>query len=240
VAAVRETRGVPPKTRYVRSGEVGIAYQILGEGPFDVVFVPAAVSHVELVWEVPTWRVFLEDLAAYSRVIHFDKRGMGMSDRVAGAPSLETRMDDVRAVMDAAGSERAAVIGLSEGVAMTVLFAATYPERTWALVLYGGMARELRAPDYAWGQTESEAQLTIAEARALADQGRLAEEDARSGMPTAGAEEVEAFIRMFRQSVSPGALEALDRMKHPTRHPRCAACDQRADTRVAQQRRPMG
>jgi class 3 adenylate cyclase/pimeloyl-ACP methyl ester carboxylesterase len=203
---------VPPETQYARSGEVSIAYQVLGDGPFDVVFVPAAVSHVELVWEVLTWRLFLESLAAYSRVIHFDKRGTGMSDRVVGAPSLETRMDDVRAVMDAAGSQRAAILGLSEGVPMSALFAATYPDRTWALVLYGGMARELWAPDYPWGRTEAEAQREIAEARLLAEQGSLGEEEARSGMPTATAEEVDAFIRMFRQGISPGALEALDRM----------------------------
>jgi class 3 adenylate cyclase/dienelactone hydrolase len=203
---------VPPKTRYARSGEVSIAYQAVGDGPFDVVFVPASVSHVELVWEVPTWRLFLEGLADYARVIHFDKRGTGMSDRVSGAPSLEIRMDDVRAVMDAAASERAAILGLSEGVAMSALFAATYPERTWALVLYGGKARQLRAPDYPWGLTEAEAERDIAEGRVLAEEGRLAEEVARSGMPTATEEEVDAFTRLFRQSASPGALEAFDRM----------------------------
>jgi class 3 adenylate cyclase/dienelactone hydrolase len=203
---------VPPKTRYARSGEVSIAYQAVGDGPFDVVFVPASVSHVELVWEVPTWRLFLEGLADYARVIHFDKRGTGMSDRVSGAPSLEIRMDDVRAVMDAAASERTAILGLSEGVAMSALFAATYPERTWALVLYGGKARQLRAPDYPWGLTEAEAERDIAEGRVLAEEGRLAEEVARSGMPTATEEEVDAFTRLFRQSASPGALEAFDRM----------------------------
>jgi pimeloyl-ACP methyl ester carboxylesterase len=134
-----------PETRYARSGDLSIAYQVVGDGPFDVVFVPPATSHVELGWEVPGNRAFLEGIARFARLIFFDKRGTGMSDRVAGAPTLEARMDDLRAVMDAARSERAAVIGWSEGVAMSTLFAATYPERAWALVLYGGSARELRA-----------------------------------------------------------------------------------------------
>src|ERR1700758_628275 len=121
------------QTRYARSGDVAIAYQVVGEGPFDVVFVPGAISHVELGWEVPSFRRLYERLAAFCRLIIFDKRGTGMSDSVQGAPSLEVRMDDVRAVMDAAGSRRAALIGVSEGVAMSILFAATYPERTGAL-----------------------------------------------------------------------------------------------------------
>jgi len=212
VVAVRETSGVPTETHYARSGDVSIAYQVLGDGPFDVVFVPPAVSNVELGWEVPNTRVFLGRLASFSRLIHFDKRGTGMSDRVTGAPSLETRMDDVRAVMDAVGSDRAALVGWSEGVAMSALFAATYPERAWALVLYGGKARELRAPDYPWGPTEADALRAIAEERAVSERSGLAEEIARSGMPTAGAGEIAALMRMIRQSVSPGALEALDRM----------------------------
>jgi class 3 adenylate cyclase/dienelactone hydrolase len=203
---------VPPQTRYARSGDVSIAYQVLGDGPFDIVFVPPMVSNVELGWDVPNVRTFLEGLASFSRLIHFDKRGTGMSDRVVGAPTLETRMDDVRAVMDAAGSERAALVGWSEGVAMSCLFAATYPERAWALVLYGGKARDLRAPDYPWGPTEAEALRAIAEERAASDPTALAEEMARSGMPTASAAEVAALTRMFRQSASPGALETLSRM----------------------------
>jgi class 3 adenylate cyclase len=202
---------VPPDTHYARSGDVSIAYQVIGDGPFDVVFVPPAVSNVELAWEVPNARIFLERLASFSRVIQFDKRGMGMSDRVVGAPTLETRMDDVRAVMDAAGSERAALVGWSEGVAMSAVFAATYPERAWALVLYGGKARELRAPDYSWGETEAEALRAIAEERGT-DPAALVEELVRSGMPTGSAVEAAALTRMIRQSASPGALEALDRM----------------------------
>jgi class 3 adenylate cyclase len=202
---------VPPETHYARSGDVSIAYQVVGNGPFDIVFVPPSVSNVELGWGVPNSRTFLEGLASFSRLIHFDKRGTGMSDRVSGAPTLETRMDDVRAVMDAAGSDRAALVGWSEGVAMSALFAATYPERAWGLVLYGGQARELRAPDYPWGETEAEALRAIADANS-SDSLASIEQDVRSGMPTGSAAEIAALTRMMRLSISPGAREALDRM----------------------------
>ena len=201
-----------PETRYARSGDVSIAYQVVGDGPFDVVFVPPTVSHVELGWDVRGMRLLRERISSFARLIHFDKRGTGMSDRVAGAPTLETRMDDVRAVMDAAGSERAAMIGWSEGVAMCALFAATYPERAWALVLYGGRARELRASDYPWGPTEAEALREIEEQRAATERPEFAELLARSGMPSAGAEEVAELARLIRQSGSPGTFESLNRM----------------------------
>jgi len=201
-----------PETRYARSGEVSIAYQVLGDGPFDVVFVPPGTSHVELGWDVLGMRVFREGIASFARLVFFDKRGTGMSDRVSGAPTLEARMDDLRAVMDAAGSERAAVIGWSEGVAMSALFAATYPERAWSLVLYGGCARELRATDYPWGPTEAEALQMIEDERRTSERPGFAEEIARSGMPTAGGDEIAALARLIRQSISPGAMEALDRM----------------------------
>jgi class 3 adenylate cyclase/pimeloyl-ACP methyl ester carboxylesterase len=128
---------VRPETHYAKSGDVSIAYQVLGDGPFDLVFAPGFVSNVEFGWEEPTLERFYHRLASFCRLIIFDKRGTGVSDRVSGVPDLETRMDDVRAIMDAVGSERAAVLGYSEGAAMAALFAATYPERTPALVLYG-------------------------------------------------------------------------------------------------------
>ncbi len=169
---MRENPAVEPETRYARSGDVSIAYQVTGEGPFDIVLVPPSVSHVELAWQVPAFRAMFERLESFSRLIHFDKRGTGMSDTVTGVPTLETRMDDLRALMDAVGSERAAVMGWSEGCAMGALFAATYPERVWALVLYGGKARSLRAPDYPWGSTEAEALRAIAEGRARGGRSR--------------------------------------------------------------------
>ena len=140
-----------PLTQFTQSGDVSIAYQVLGEGPFDLVVVPGFVSHVEQAWENPAYARFLRHLASFSRLILFDKRGTGLSDRVSGIPTLEERMDDVRAVMDAAGSERAALFGISEGGPMSLLFAATYPERATALVLYGSIARGAQAPDYPWG-----------------------------------------------------------------------------------------
>jgi class 3 adenylate cyclase len=203
---------MPSETRYARSGDLSIAYQVVGNGPFDVVFVPPGTSHVELAWEVASSRTLIEGIARFARLIFFDKRGTGMSDRVVGAPTLEARMDDLRAVMDAAGSERAALIGWSEGVALSTLFAATYPERAWALVLYGGCARELRAPDYPWGPTEAKALQLIESGRSAVERPGHAEEIARSGMPTAGDDEIAALARMIRQSISPGASEAFDRM----------------------------
>src|SRR5215203_3801403 len=126
-----------PDTHYAKSGDVRIAYQVVGSGPFDLVFVPGFISNLDLVWEEPSRARFFSRLASFSRLILFDKRGTGLSDRFGNVASLEERMDDVRAVMDAVGSQRAALFGISEGGAMSVLFAATYPERTRALVLYG-------------------------------------------------------------------------------------------------------
>jgi pimeloyl-ACP methyl ester carboxylesterase/class 3 adenylate cyclase len=136
-----------PETRYAQSGGVNIAHQIIGDGPFDLVFVPGFVSHLDLQWAEPRVARFLDKLASFSRLIMFDKRGTGLSDPVARPAPLEDRMDDVRAVMDSAGSERAALFGLSEGGPMSVLFAATYPERTQALILCGTTPTGTLDPD---------------------------------------------------------------------------------------------
>jgi class 3 adenylate cyclase len=146
-------------TRYAKSGDVNIAYQVVGEGPLDLVLVPGFVSHLEIDWEDPGYAHYLARLASFARLIRFDKRGTGLSDRPGGLPDLETRMDDVRAVMDAAGSERAALFGYSEGGPLSVLFAATYPDRVTALVLYGTYAKR-RDPDqdYPWAPTWEERQ----------------------------------------------------------------------------------
>jgi class 3 adenylate cyclase len=137
-------------TRYAVSDGVHIAYQVHGAGPIDLVVVPGFVSHLEISQENAGIRHILDRLSSFARVIVFDKRGTGMSDPVADVPTMETRMDDVRAVMDAAGSERAVLVGVSEGAPMCILFAATYPERTAALVLEGAMARSTWAEDYPW------------------------------------------------------------------------------------------
>jgi len=138
------------ETRYARSGDVSIAYQTIGEGETEIVVAFQFVSHLDLLWENAAEAEFMRRLGSFARVILFDRRGVGLSDPAGGAPTLEERMDDLRAVMDAAGSERAALIGMSEGATMSMLFAATYPERVSALVLWGAMARSTAAPDYPW------------------------------------------------------------------------------------------
>ena len=145
-----------PRTQYTKSGGLHIAYQVTGGGPLDLIVVPGFVSHLEHQWEHPWSARFFERLGSFSRLIRFDKRGTGLSDRVGGIPTLEQRMDDVRAVMDAVGSQRAALFGVSEGGPMSLLFAATYPLRISALVLYGCYARRSWAPDHPWGHTEEE------------------------------------------------------------------------------------
>jgi pimeloyl-ACP methyl ester carboxylesterase len=158
-----------PEIRYVRSGEVSIAYQVFGHRPLDLVLVPGWISNIELFWEQPDIVRFFEKLATFARVILFDKRGTGLSDRVTEAATLEERMDDVRAVLDAVGSSRAALLGWSEGGTMCILFAATYPDRTAALITVGSYARRLRAPDYPYF-TDREQALKAVEA-AAADWG---------------------------------------------------------------------
>jgi pimeloyl-ACP methyl ester carboxylesterase len=140
--------------RYARSGDVNIAYQATGGGAFDLVLVSGFVSHLDVDWQFPPSRQLLERLGSFSRLIRFDKRGTGLSDRTVGLPDLETRMDDVRAVMDAAGSERAALFGYSEGGPLATLFAAAFPERVRALVLYGTYAKRSEPDDdYPWCET---------------------------------------------------------------------------------------
>jgi class 3 adenylate cyclase/alpha-beta hydrolase superfamily lysophospholipase len=140
-----------PETRFAQSGDVTIAYQVVGSGPLDLLIVPGFISHLEQAWEDSAYTRFLQQLASFSRLIRFDKRGTGLSDRIAEIPSLEQRMDDVRVVMDATHSRRAALFGISEGGPMSVLFAATYPERISALILYGSIAKGAWASDYPWG-----------------------------------------------------------------------------------------
>lgn len=194
----------PPETQYARSGDVRIAYQVVGNGSLDLVFVPGFISNVELFWETE-YADFLTRLATFSRLILFDKRGTGLSDRDVGIATLEERMDDVRAVMDAAGSERAALMGISEGGPMSLLFAATYPGRVQALVVYGSYAqplhmasdndlqREIERVDRLWGTGE------YLLGRYLP--GSLSAETARR-----------TFARFERQSASPSAVIAIRRM----------------------------
>src|SRR5947208_13123313 len=140
-----------PTTHYVKSDDVHVAYQVFGEGPLDLLFVPGFVSNIEAIWGSAGQRAFFQRLASFSRVILFDKRGTGMSDRSSQIFTLEQRMHDVQAVLDEVGSERAALFGVSEGGPMSLLYAATYPERTSALILYGTYAKRSWAPDYTFG-----------------------------------------------------------------------------------------
>ena len=160
--AKRESRGDKvterPPTRYARSGDLDIAYQVLGEAHLDLVAVPPGLSLMDTAWDDAALGGFWRRLASFSRLILLDKRGTGLSDRVIGVPTLEERMDDVRAVMDAVGSERAALLGGSEAGPITTMFAATYPERVTALVLVGAVVKWLAAPDFPWGYTAQQHQ----------------------------------------------------------------------------------
>jgi class 3 adenylate cyclase len=167
---------------------------------------------VELYWEIGGISALLRGIAAHARLIFFDKRGTGLSDRVAGAPTLEERSDDIRAVMDAAGSQRAVLFGVSEGVPMSVVFAASHPERVSGLVLYGGRARELWASDYLIGATERENRRESEDSLRMFLTTEGIEEMVRSGVPSASDDEVRSWARLFRYGASPSAIEALDRM----------------------------
>ncbi len=202
---------MPPETRYARSGEIGIAYQVYGEGEMDLVLAFPFLSHLDLMWESPAMSHFLRRLGSFARVLVFDRRGVGLSDPVAGAPTLEERMDDVRAVMDAAGSERAALLGMSEGATMCMLFAATYPERTSALVLWGAMARSTAAPDYPWAP-EKEAVEEAQEELVGPMWGQGATIDVFSPSMAADPHAREFQARFERQAASPMRVQQLNQM----------------------------
>jgi pimeloyl-ACP methyl ester carboxylesterase len=190
-----------PLTRYATSGEVNVAYQVLGDGPIDIIMVPGIVSHVEFLHEMPGYTAFLQRLSKFARVTTFDKRGQGLSDRISGAPTLEQRMDDVRAVMDDIGSRRAALLGFSEGCAMSAMFAASYPERVSHLILFGGFIR-------------------YADLFGVADPERIILERMKSwgagamirgviASKAANPDAVAQFAKFERLSASPGAMKAI-------------------------------
>jgi pimeloyl-ACP methyl ester carboxylesterase len=202
----------PPETCFTRSGDVSIAYQVLGDGPLDLVYVPAMAHHVELTWEVPPQAKFLRRLATLGRLHLFDKRGTGMSGRVGSLPTLEARMDDIRAVMDAADSERAAVIGIFDGGALAALFAATYPERTSALILIHPAPRFVRSPQLPWLPTRTEYERKGEEVlRHWGDRDWLARYYA-SWLPSATEGDLESYTRVVRYSLDPGSYSAYRRM----------------------------
>ncbi|MBY0279800.1 adenylate/guanylate cyclase domain-containing protein [Candidatus Binatia bacterium] len=198
-----------PLTRYAKSGDVSIAYQVAGTGP-DLVLIPGWVSHLEQAWEEPTVAAFLHRLCSFSRLLLLDRRGTGLSDRVARLPTLEQRMDDIRAVMDAAGSERAAVFGISESGPLAMLFAATYPQRSTALVLYGTFARGTWHRDYPWRWTQEQWDGVLDFIGREWGTGKVASVLAPSIASDPRA--IEAWGRFERRSVSPGGAQDLFRM----------------------------
>jgi len=201
-----------PETKYTQSGDVNIAYQVIGDAPLDLVFVMGWISHLDYFWREPSFARFLLRLSTFARLILFDKRGTGLSDRVANneLPTLEQRMDDVRAVMDAAGSKRAALLGVSEGGPMCSLFAATYPERTAALVMIGTYAKRIYDTDYPWAPTLAQRQKFFDVIRA--DWGKpVGIEDRAPSMANDPAFR-EWWATYLRMGASPGAALALTQM----------------------------
>ncbi|MEO8344271.1 MAG: adenylate/guanylate cyclase domain-containing protein [Betaproteobacteria bacterium] len=201
-----------PKTQYTRSGDVHIAYQVVGNGPFDLVYVPGWVSHIELAWEEPEMARFLQRLASFSRLIVFDKRGTGLSDRVPNdkLPSLEERMDDLRVVMDAVGSRRAALFGYSEGGNLAALFAAMHPERTRALVLAHTFAKRIWSPDYPWAPKPEQREREYEQVER--EWGNLMDLEHYAPSKVGDAAFAQRLATYFRRAASPGAAVALLRM----------------------------
>jgi pimeloyl-ACP methyl ester carboxylesterase len=200
-------------TRYARSGDVHVAYRVFGEGPFDLVFA-SGMDFPSVEFHDHAAGSDFSELTDRMRVVRFDKRGTGASDRVSGVPSLEERMDDVRAVMDAVGVERAALLGHVDGAAMAILFAATYPEQTASLVLHGSTARFLWAPDYPWAPTRDEIERQIDRFRRTWGTQELVEDELASVAPSLLLDEVQTrqWAAARRLSASPGSAAALARM----------------------------
>jgi len=217
-----------PETRYAQSGDIGIAYQVVGSGETDLVLAFPFTSHLDLYWESPPLVHFIRRLGSFARVILFDRRGVGLSDNVEGAPNLEERMDDVRAVMDAAGSKSAALLGMSEGSTVCMLFAATYPERTSALLLWGAIARSTAADDYPWAPTREAVEEANEELIAplwgqgatidifspsIADDPRAREFNARLERASASPRRVWQLVEMFLDT---DVRDALPLIQAPT------------------------
>src|SRR5829696_474304 len=203
-----------PRTRYARNGDVSIAYQVVGDGAIDLVHAPGSFSHLEYAWEEPGYAQYLRRLATFSRLILFDKRGTGLSDRSMGIASMEERMDDVRAVMDAAGSERAVLFGASESAPLSCLFAATYPERTAALILYAAYASDMRKPGYPWPPSAEERAVQLDDLAATIHETWGDVDWLTDAAPSVADDP--AFRTWFstfcRLGASPGAVVALERM----------------------------
>jgi len=201
-----------PPIRYARSGDVQIAYQVTGDGPLDIVYAPGTVSHLDLAWEHPAFRREIEAWSSIARLVRFDKRGTGLSDRPTEAATLEERTDDIRAVMDAVGLERAVIYGRSEGGQMACMFAALYPEQTTALITWGALARWVKAEGYPWGLTpEENAEWLVELERNWPSEAYVRGVGAGMG-DDADPEDVAFVMRVCQAGASPAAAVALERM----------------------------
>ncbi len=201
-----------PKTKYAKSGEINIAYQVVGEGSIDIIYIPGWVSNIDMMWTEYRLATFLTKLASFSRLILFDKRGTGLSDRMNKYSTLEERIDDIRAVMDAVGSESAALFGHSEGGSVSMLFAATYPQRTIALVTFGVFAKRKYSKDYPWAPTDVERQLSYEMIEKNWADGDM--EGLRSAVPSLADDNkfMDWFASYLRAGASPGAALELQRL----------------------------
>lgn len=198
---------VSPQTRYARAGDIHIAYQVVGDGPIDLVYVPPQLQQVEHLWNEPHVAAFFERLTRFARLILFDRRGTGLSDPITAATTIEDQMEDLNAVLDAVGSERAALLAQAEGAPMAILYAATHPQRTRALILYAGMARMTAAPGYEWPGTVAEREARIAEIFEHWGQGRRF-----ALLAPSHADDVAMrrwFAKLERLAASPGTLRLL-------------------------------
>jgi class 3 adenylate cyclase/pimeloyl-ACP methyl ester carboxylesterase len=209
----RETVRIQPETQYAKSGTVNIAYQLMGDGPPDLVAVDV-ISHIELAWELPSQARFFRRLASISRLLRVNQRGTGMSDRDTGVPTLELRMDDIRAVLDAAGSDRAVLYGLGDAAPLSILFAATYPERTSGLILMNASPRFVKSPALPWLPARDQREREAAEFERRWGETAFATEFVGRANPSATEEERRGSARVFRLSVSPGAAAAYVRMNN--------------------------
>ena len=201
-----------PQTRYAKAGDVHIAYQVVGESPLDLVWIPSTAHHVELNWENPVVARFLTQLAMLGRLIVFDKRGTGLSDRVSSSETLEMRMDDIRAIMDAAESDRVVIAALGDGGPLAMLFAATYPERVTGLVLINSSPRIVRSADFPWLPSRGEYEQRIVDSMRRWGDPELHAEVLRRSSPDMTEDDQRAFARVFHMSVSPGAFRDYMRM----------------------------
>ena len=225
-----------PETRYAKSAGLNIAFQVIGEGPPDLVAVPGFVSHVEAAWEWPYLARYLHRLATFSRLTMFDKRGTGLSDPVAGDVTFAERVDDIRAVMDASGIERAHLLGVSEGGAMSVGFATTYPDRVVSLILYGSYARRVRTAGYPWGATQEELETSEPASTTRGRRVRGGTSCIPSDPPTLRHARVGAVPPRCSQ---PGDGKAAPRAERRDRHPGAPGAGERPNPRHPPARRPL-